>query len=94
MAVSVVLSDAPEAWELDSTGDLFEAAAELCDRGFRGDVSWARPAADSAAVWQIVLNSETVPGSAEVRAGVGDRLLLAGGVLRKLTAAEYGEVTA
>ena len=94
MAVDVVLADSPRAWELDTRADMHEAADELCDLGYRGELSWAKPDPESDAVWMLVLTPEVGVGAAEVRAVVGDRLLLAGGVLRRLSAAEFAAVTA
>lgn len=94
MAVTVELADAPKAWVIDQRDDLWEAACELESFGFRGELSWAKPDPGSDSVFMLVLNSEVAVGVPEVRILIGDRLLLAGGVLRKLSPEEFAEVTA
>ncbi|MFT4202210.1 hypothetical protein [Gordonia sp. (in: high G+C Gram-positive bacteria)] len=93
MAISVKLASTPEAWALDSPADVFEAATELAERGYRGAVNWALPSPEADDYeWTITLNAEGAVAP-EVTAGIGDHLLLSAGVLRRLTPAEWDEVT-
>lgn len=97
MPLEVQLAQSPEAWEIDDIADMFTASTELADRGFRGQVSWALPTPTAeSAVWQLKVNRENDPDGvqAEVVAHVGDRLLLANGILRRLTAEQLAAAIA
>lgn len=97
MPLEVQLAQMPEAWELNDVDDLFEAAPELAARGFRGQVSWALPTPTAeSVVWQLKVNRENDPDGvqAEVVAHVGDRLLLANGILQRLTAEQLAAAIA
>lgn len=90
MAIQVQLNDVPVAWELDDAEGMFEALTELVDRGYRGQLSY-----DAATGWWLrVVEDVEVPAVPPVECQVGERLLLAGGVLRKLSAGELEEMKA
>ena len=97
MAVQVTLADTPKAWVLDSAADLHAAAVELHGLGYRGAIAFWHEVVDGTPtgdpVWSLSVSPEQGVG-AEVVAHVGDRLLLSGGVLQKLTAAEFAQVVA
>lgn len=97
MAIEVKLAATPEAWELDSPADLLAAVTELAERGWRGEIDFWHEAVDGVPSgplqWSLSLNAES-GGGGEVTASLGDRLLLAGGVLQCLTPEEWAGVTA
>ena len=95
MAKQVVLADVPVAWDCDSVEELQEAQRELVERGFRADVSASKPAPSEDVVWHLRVNAEDDPDGvqSEVVAHVGDRLLLANGILRKLSVDELEGMT-
>ena len=96
MAIEVQLAATPEAWELDSPADLLEASVELAERGWRGEIAFWHQVVDGVPggdlEWSLALNAEA--GGPEVKASLGDRLLLSGGVLQCLSAADFEGVTA
>lgn len=97
MALEVQLAQTPEAWELETAADLFEAFTELPERGFRVQLSCALPSPSAdAPVQELRVNRENDPEGvqSEVVAVLGDRLLLANGILRRLSVEELAAVTA
>lgn len=97
MAIEVQLAATPEAWELDDPAAMFTAATELAERGWRGGLEWNRQVVAGETTgpiaWEMTLNSD-LSVAPEVKAHLGDRLLLAGGVLQRLTPEEWAGVTA
>lgn len=90
MAIQVQLSDAPVAWELDDAAAMFEALTELVDKGYRGQVSH-----DARTGWMLrVVEDVDAPPIPPVECVVGERMLLTGGLLRKLSAEELQGMTA
>ena len=97
MAIEVQLADPPVAWELPGPAELLDAAEDLAARGWRGELSFCHSVVggvpSGALEWSLELNPESGIGQ-PVKAGIGDFLLLSGGVLRSLSAAEFAAVTA
>lgn len=90
MAIQVQLSDAPVVWELDTPEGMFEALTELVAKGYRGQVSH-----DQRTGWMLrVVEDVDAPAIPPVECKQGDRMLLTGGVLRKLSATELEGMTA
>ncbi|MEC4616179.1 hypothetical protein [Tsukamurella tyrosinosolvens] len=87
---------APEAWALDSVTDLHEAQVELVERGFKVSVDAYRPVeAPTEVRWMLKATEDVaVPQHPPVECTVGDRLVLAVGVLRRMTADEFAAVQA
>lgn len=97
MAIEVQLSAAPVAWHLDSPAGLLTAAQELADKGYRGELAFWHTLVDGVptgeVVWSLEVNAEQ--GIAQpVKATVGDYLLLASGILQRLSADEFSGMTA
>ena len=89
MAIEVQLSDIPVAWELDDEASMFEALTELIHKGYRGQVSYDQ----RTGWWLKVVEDVDVPAIPPVECSIGSRLLLTGGILRKLSAEELAEMT-
>ena len=97
MAIEVQLSDAPVAWHLTEPGELFAAAEDLAGRGYRGEVAFWHAIVDGAPTgalqWSLEVRRESGSGEPQ-KAHLGDYLLLSGGVLQRLSATEFAELTA
>lgn len=97
MAIEVQLADPPVAWELTTPEDILDSSVDLADRGWRGEIAFCHQIVgglpNGLLEWSLELNPESGIGQ-PVKAGIGDFLLLSGGVLRSLSAAEFAAVTA